>query len=103
MIDLLNEGAPELLRQAVCACYQETPTPFRDYVLHDPGAWPEPPLEAKITWMVRRPELEPKSEEDRSARQRPGIAFCLNVYPRYPPARPPSMRNDTTPASSHPR
>ncbi len=70
MIDLLNEGAPELLRQAVCACYQETPTPFRGYVLHDPGAWPEPPLEAKITWRVMRPEVEPKSDEDRSARQR---------------------------------
>lgn len=70
MIDLLNEGAPELLRQVVCACYQETPTPFRDYVLHDPGAWPEPPLEAKITWRVKRPELEPKSDEDRNAHQR---------------------------------
>lgn len=70
MIDLLNEGSPEVLRQAVCACYQETPTPFRDYVLHDPGAWPEPPLDAKITWRVRRPELEPKSDEDRSAGQR---------------------------------
>jgi tetrahydromethanopterin S-methyltransferase subunit A len=70
MIDLLNEGAPEVLRQAVVACYQETPTPFRDYVLQDPGAWPEPPLDARITWRVNRPELEPKSEEDRSARQR---------------------------------
>jgi hypothetical protein len=39
-------------------------------VVHDPGAWAEPPLEARITWRVTRPELEPKSEEERSAGER---------------------------------
>lgn len=65
MIDLLNEGSPEVIRQAVSACYQEEPTPFMSYVLHDPGAYPEPPLSGKLTWRVTNPQREPKSEEER--------------------------------------
>lgn len=65
VIDLINEGAPELLRQAVWSCYQEQPAPFREYMLSDPGAYPEPPLSGKITWRVTQPEREPKSEKER--------------------------------------
>jgi tetrahydromethanopterin S-methyltransferase subunit A len=65
VIDLVNEGSDEVLRQAVCACYQEKPTPFRGYMLHDPGAFPEPPLSGKITWRVTHPEREPKSPTER--------------------------------------
>ena len=65
VIDLINEGSDEVLRQAVCACYQEKPTPFRGYMLHDPGAFPEPPLSGKITWRVTHPEREPKSPTER--------------------------------------
>ncbi len=65
VVDLINEGAPDVVRQAVQACYQEKPTPFRNYVLHDPGAFPEPPLSGKITWRVTHPEKEPRSEEER--------------------------------------
>jgi len=65
VVDLINEGSPEVLRQAVWSCYQEAPTPFRDYMLHDPGAYPEPPLSGRITWRVTHPEQEPKSEEER--------------------------------------
>lgn len=65
-IDLVNEGSPEVLRQAVWSCYQEEPTSFRDYVLCDPGAYPEPALSGKITWRVTQPEREPKSEEERA-------------------------------------
>ena len=68
VIDLINEGAPEVLRQAVWACYQEEPTPFRDYRLHDPGAFPEPPLSGKITWRVTQPEREPKDDDERRKR-----------------------------------
>jgi tetrahydromethanopterin S-methyltransferase subunit A len=42
VIDLVNEGSPDVLREAICACYQESPTPFGSYVLSDPGAYPEP-------------------------------------------------------------
>ena len=66
VIDLVNEGSPEVLRQAVCSCYQEEPTPFHGYSLFDPGAYPEPPLGGKITWRVTHPEREPKTETERT-------------------------------------
>jgi tetrahydromethanopterin S-methyltransferase subunit A len=63
-IDLINEGSPDVLRQAVAACYQEQPAQFGDYMLHDPGAFPEPPLHGNITWRVKNPAKEPKSEKE---------------------------------------
>lgn len=66
VIDLVGEGSPEVLRQAICACYQEEPTPFGRYVLSDPGAYPEPPLSGRITWRVRNPTTEPKDDESRA-------------------------------------
>ena len=69
-IDLVDEGSPEVVRQAVWACYQEQPTAFRDYRLHDTGAYPEPPLAGRITWRVTRPQKEPKSETERVAAQK---------------------------------
>lgn len=68
IINLLNEGDPELLRRAVWACYQEVPTPFRGYMLYDPGAYPEAPLSGRLTWRVTRPEAEPKDETERQQR-----------------------------------
>ncbi|MBI3987583.1 MAG: tetrahydromethanopterin S-methyltransferase subunit A [Lentisphaerae bacterium] len=70
VVDLINEGAPDVLRQAVRACYQEQPTPFRSYNLSDPGAFPEPPLSGKLTWRVTHPETEPKSEDERGHKQK---------------------------------
>jgi tetrahydromethanopterin S-methyltransferase subunit A len=66
VIDLIDEGSPEVLRQAICACYQEAPTSFGNYVLSDPGAYPEPPLSGKITWKVRNPTTEPKDDQART-------------------------------------
>ena len=66
VIDLVNEGSPEVLREAVAACYQEELTSFRDYTLHDPGAYDGPPLAGKITWRVTQPQKEPKSETERA-------------------------------------
>ncbi|HUT61471.1 MAG TPA: tetrahydromethanopterin S-methyltransferase subunit A [Phycisphaerae bacterium] len=65
VIDLVNEGSPEVIREAVCACYQERPTLLRGYELHDPGAYPQPPLSGKITWRIRNPAREPKTDEER--------------------------------------
>ena len=65
VIDLVDEGSPDVLRQAVWSCYQEEPTPFRDYVLSEPGAYPEPPLSGKITWRITEPAREPTSDEAR--------------------------------------
>lgn len=70
VIDLINEGAPEVLRQAVWSCYQEEPTPFRQYELYDPGAYEGAPLSRTITWKVTQPSLQPQSDEERAQRKK---------------------------------
>jgi tetrahydromethanopterin S-methyltransferase subunit A len=69
MINLIDEGEPELLRRAVRSCFQEKPTSFRDYTLCDPGAFPEGPLSGQLSWRVTRPQSEPKDEGERQQRQ----------------------------------
>lgn len=70
LVNLVNEGSPEILRQAVWTCYQEEPTVFRQYQLYDPGAYPAEPLSGKITWRITQPSLEPKSNEERAQRDK---------------------------------
>jgi tetrahydromethanopterin S-methyltransferase subunit A len=67
LIDLQFEGDPEVIRKAVWSCYQEEPTPFRDYMLYDPGAYPDPPLGGSLTWRVTQPWVEPSSDAERRA------------------------------------
>jgi tetrahydromethanopterin S-methyltransferase subunit A len=69
-VNLLNEGDPDLVRRSVWACYQETPTAFREYSLHDPGAYPEPPLSGRLTWRVTNPYAAPKDETERQQREK---------------------------------
>lgn len=69
-VNLLNEGDPGLLRQAVWTCYQEAPTAFRDYNLHDPGAYPESPLSGRLTWRVTNPYTAPKNEAEIQQREK---------------------------------
>lgn len=64
VIDLIDEGRPEVVREAVQACYQEEPTAFRGYLLHDVGAYADPPISRRITWRVTDPTKEPKSDEE---------------------------------------
>jgi len=66
VIDLVDEGQPDVVRAAVQACYQEEPTPFREYLVHDVGAYGEPPISGRITWRVTDPYREPKDEEQRA-------------------------------------
>lgn len=54
---------PDTVKQAVRCCYQESPTQFLDYLLYDPGAFPEPPINAKITWRIDRPWTVTTEEE----------------------------------------
>lgn len=68
-VNLLNEGDPDLVRRAIWACYQEAPTMFRDHGLHDPGAYPEPPLSGRLTWRVTNPYTAPKDETERQQRE----------------------------------
>jgi len=70
VIDLVNEGSPEVIRQAVWSCYQEKPTLFGKYELYDPGAYPAEPLSGKITWKVTQPSLKPKSDEEHAQREK---------------------------------
>lgn len=70
LIDLQFEGDPAVLREAIVACYQESPVPFRDYSLSDPGAYPEPPLSSTITWQAMRPWAEPQNESESQAKQK---------------------------------
>ncbi len=70
LIDLQFEGDPDLIRQAVWACYQENPVEFRGYSLCDVGAFPDPPLSGTITWRVTQPWAEPKDEKERQALQK---------------------------------
>ena len=66
LIDLQFE--PEhLIRDAVRACYQEQPVSFRGYSLWDPGPFPEPPLDGRITWRVTQPWSEPDNDAERAA------------------------------------
>jgi len=70
LINLLDEGDPDLLRRAVWSCYQEEPTSFQNCTLFDPGAYPEGPLSGRLTWRVTRPQSEPKDEAERRQRER---------------------------------
>ena len=64
VIDLVNEGSPDVLRETVRASCQEEPVRFRGYTLSDPGAYPEPALRGKITWRVADPQQQLKTEEE---------------------------------------
>lgn len=70
IINLVDEGDPELLRRAVWSCFQEDPTSFQNYTLSDPGAYPEAPLSGQLTWRVSRPQAEPKDEGERQQREK---------------------------------
>lgn len=67
LIDLVNEGSPEVIRQAVWACYQEAPTAFKDYQLWDPGAFEKGPVIGTVTWKITTPYQPPTNEGEKKA------------------------------------
>ncbi len=70
LIDLQFEGDPGLLRRAVWSCYQEKPVEFRNYILSDPGAYPEAPLVSQLTWRVTQPWAGIMDEKEAAAKSR---------------------------------
>lgn len=70
IVDLINEGDPKVVRDAVWSCYQEEPTKFREYELFDPGAFPAEPICSSITWKIRQPWYAPRNAEERAATER---------------------------------
>jgi tetrahydromethanopterin S-methyltransferase subunit A len=67
LIDLVNEGAPEVIKEAVWSCYQENPTKFREYELWDMGAYEAEAICGKITWRVTNPAYAPKDKKEQEA------------------------------------
>jgi tetrahydromethanopterin S-methyltransferase subunit A len=67
LIDLQFRGTKDTIHKAVWSCYQEVPTEFMGYNVHDVGAWPEPPLSGKITQRVLQPWTLPADERERTA------------------------------------
>ena len=67
IINLLNEGEPKVVRDAVWSCYQEEPTVFGEYELFDPGAFPAEPICASLTWKVRQPWYAPRTDQEKAA------------------------------------
>lgn len=45
----------ENIQKVVYACIQEKPTQFEEFVLYDPGAWPEPPICEKLSRRLTEP------------------------------------------------
>ena len=70
LIDLQFQGDPNLIRKAVWSCFQEQPVEFRGQMLHDSGAYPEPPLGGKLTWSVIQPWAVPVEEKEKDAMQK---------------------------------
>ncbi|MFQ6014795.1 MAG: tetrahydromethanopterin S-methyltransferase subunit A [Anaerolineae bacterium] len=56
LVNLLMETDPQVVGRGVWSCYQEEPTEFQGYTLHDPGAYPEPAISTKLTWRITKPQ-----------------------------------------------
>ncbi len=56
LIDLIGETDPEVIMKGVWSCYQENPTPFKEYKLYDPGAYSNSAIFYTLTWKVKHPE-----------------------------------------------
>ena len=48
----------------------ESGAAIRTYTLHDPGAYPDPPLSGRITWRVTQPWAEPADGREGKALER---------------------------------
>lgn len=64
LVDLMGETDVDLIKEAVNACFQETPTEFKNYELHDPGAYPEPPICQPVNWKIDEPWKVEEPEEN---------------------------------------
>lgn len=70
IVNLIRETDPPFgmraanVQAAVHACIQETPTAFEEFVLFDPGAWPEPPICEKLTLRLTEPWRQELSEAE---------------------------------------
>jgi len=56
LVDLVGEMDPAVIAKAIWSCYQEKPTPFKDYMLYDPGAYSQAGISCTLTGKVKHPE-----------------------------------------------
>jgi len=56
LIDLIGQIDPEVIMKGVWSCYQETPTPFKEFMLYDPGAYSDYAISSSLTLKVKHPE-----------------------------------------------
>ncbi len=56
VVDLVGEMDSQVVVKAVWSCYQEEPTAFKEYMLHDPGAYCQTGIPARLTGRVAHPE-----------------------------------------------
>lgn len=56
LVNLVGEMDPAAIGKAVWSCYQEEPTPFKGYMLYDPGAYSEAGISCTLTGRVKHPE-----------------------------------------------
>lgn len=81
LVDLVGEMDPAVIAKAIWSCYQEKPTPFKDYVLYDPGAYSQTGIFSTLTGKVKHPEEIEKWEIDELLKEIEGEAV-----PVKPPA-----------------
>jgi tetrahydromethanopterin S-methyltransferase subunit A len=67
LIDLQFEADPDLIKQAVRACFQEQPTSFRNYSVYDSGAYSESALGQRIVWNVTQPWVGLMTDDEKAA------------------------------------
>ena len=70
LVDLQFKAEPDIIRNAVKAAYQEKSTEFNGCLMHDQGAYPEPPIGEKITWRVTQPWIGLLDEKEKKAVRR---------------------------------
>lgn len=64
LVDLVGEMDSEAVAKAVWSCYQEEPAPFKEHMLHDPGAYCQTGIATRLTGRVAHPEAVEEWELD---------------------------------------
>ncbi len=85
LLDLVGEMDPAVIGKAVWSCYQEEPTPFKDYMLSDPGAYSEAGISCTLSGKVKHPEEIEEWEIDDLLKQ---------IETEEVPAKPPAAAKD---------
>lgn len=81
LVDLVGEMDPAAIGKAVWSCYQEEPTPFKDYMLYDPGAYSEAGISCTLTGKVKHPEEIEEWEIDDLLKQIEGEEVAVKPPP----------------------